>query len=148
MPELRLDPDGLDIGWFALDQDGHVGFFVSGGSRVVPEPVLASRKTWELLDQVIKALPRVGYGKLSLFVGRDRKDWTEMAARGLYAYDFKPYDNGSFKKGEYTRIAIPSKPLTVASLDGDIGKALQRVTMGTICFARKRVVKQDLLLVS
>ena len=59
---MRIDPDGINLGWFAVDRDGHLGFFKSQGSRVVPESVLASRETWEFLNKAIQSLPRIGKG--------------------------------------------------------------------------------------
>lgn len=142
---MRIDPDGVDLGWFALDRDGHIGFFTSSGSRVVPETVLASRESLELLDKEIRKLPQLGKGSLRGSVSGNCKDWIEMAGRGLVAYDFKSHDTSVYEKGDYELIATPSQPSTIDSLDKEIGRALRALTMKTICFTQKKLIKQDLI---
>jgi hypothetical protein len=143
---MRINPDGIDLSWFAVDRDGHVGFFTSAGSRIVPEVVLKSRETWESLKKAIHSLPRTGKGSLRFSEGGNLKDWIEMAARGLFAYDFKSYDTAVFENGDYQIIATPSQPLVIASLGEAVGQALSVVTMKTICFAKENLVQKDLVI--
>jgi len=143
---MRIDPDGIDLGWFAVDRDGHVGFFTSAGSRIVPEAVLKSLETWTSLDKAIKSLPCVGKGSLRHSGGGNCSSWIEMAGRGLFAYDFKSYDTSVFENGDYQIIATPSRPLVLASLNEAVGLAVSMVTMKTICFAQANLVQKDLVI--
>ena len=143
---MRINADGIDLGWFAVDKDGHVGFFTSAGSLIVPEAVLQSRETYESLSKAIKSLPPAGKGSVQHSGGGNRKDWIEMAARGLFAYDFKSYDTEVYKNGDYQIIALPSRPLVIASLSEAVGPALSAVTMKTVCFAHAKLIEKDLVI--
>jgi hypothetical protein len=143
---MRIEPDGIDLGWFALDQDGHIGFFTSGGSRIVSELILASEETYDFLDDSLEKLPEIGRASRGWFGKVTRGDWAKMMARGLFAYDFHSFDNNRFMEGEYRRVGIPTHPLKLDTLQKTVVDALRRVTWATTCFATAKVVPKDLIL--
>jgi hypothetical protein len=142
---MRIDPDGIDLGWFAVDQDGHVGFFTSGGSRVVPEAVLSSPEALDGVKKAIHDRPRSTLEILRWALSDTRKHWADMAARGLFAYDFHSHDTSYFEEGEYRQIARPYRPFIPDSRDPNLGRILSPFTMTTICFARENLIKKDLI---
>jgi hypothetical protein len=143
---VELNAEGYDLGWFATDRDGHIGFFTSQGSEVVPASVLASKERWELLDRGIHKLPSIGKGSLRWFVTGNREDWIEMARRGLYAYDFSEHYPGKAARGHYKRISSPSRPVGISSLALDLQQALSFTVISTVCFARQRTINPGVVL--
>ena len=57
---MRIDPDGIDLDWYAVDRDGHLAHFTSGGSRLVPERVLASQEDLKKVDRILQDSPANG----------------------------------------------------------------------------------------
>jgi len=143
---MRIKPEGMDLEWFAVDRDGHLGFFTSNGSRILPEPVLRSWDAWQWIRQTMKTLPRPGVGTLVVTREGNQEDWIEMAARGLFAYDFNPHDPAMDEEGDYQRIATPSQALIVDALDERIRRELAAVTMKTLCFAETEGIGKDRVL--
>ncbi|MBD5101435.1 MAG: hypothetical protein HDT27_01825, partial [Subdoligranulum sp.] len=45
-----IDLQIWDILWFAVDKNGYIGAFTSGGSNVVPEFVCCSKEETEILE--------------------------------------------------------------------------------------------------
>ncbi len=70
----RNDVWGIEFDWFAVDEVGHLGFFASSGSGLVPIEA-------QSLEAEIEELA----AHLHIPFGRD--SWEHAAAAGLYAYD-------------------------------------------------------------
>ena len=141
----RIDPDGKNLEWFALDRDGHLGFFTSHGSRVVPEPVLESDGTQEWLLRKVAFLPRIGKGSRAWFVRGDLELWIRAAQRGFFGYRFEACGHGLSREGHYRRILKPVPPLRADSLEDDLWGQVARVTLSTVCFAESRFIEESLL---
>jgi hypothetical protein len=141
----RIDPDGTGLEWFALDRDGHLGFFTSQGSRVVPERVLESEEEWERLRRKAATMPPVGKGSRAWFVSGNLDLWIRMAERGFFSFILESCNHRVSEEGHYRRVAKPSRPLLAQSLDEDLRRALARVSLNAICFAKTRILEGDLI---
>ena len=96
---------GSEFDWLALDQHGDFGYFSTAGEGWIPESVLAdSEPFWESLD-IVTALPVEGEPESCFSGTHDVRDWLQVAARGLYAFDW----NRSTKR--YELVARPPGPL-------------------------------------
>jgi hypothetical protein len=141
----RINPDGVNLEWVGVDRDGHLGFFTSQGSRLVPEPVLESDQTRDWLMRKVAFLPRIGKGSRAWFVGGDLEFGIRMAQRGFFAYRLEACRHGRAREGHYRRVAKPSRPLRVESLDDEVRRWIVQVTFGTVCFAWTRTLEEELL---
>ena len=140
----RINPDGVNLEWVAVDRDGHVGFFTSQGSRLVPEPVLESDQTRDWLLRKVAFLPRIGKGSRAWFVGGDLEYAIRMAQRGFFAYRLEACRHGPTREGHYRRVAKPSRPRGVESRENDVRRWIGQVTFGTVCFAGTRILEDAL----
>jgi hypothetical protein len=142
---MKIDPDGIDLGWFAADGDGHLAFFTSGGSRVVPELVLKSKEALDRLEYLVSELPAIGDAIVSKNITGKLDDWVDMARRGLFGFDFSSFDDAVFENGEYILVAKPSQPLNLADVDSFLKDALQTLAYKTVCFSTLKVLSKAVI---
>ena len=91
----------LDIAWFAIDVDGRIGHFTSGGMGFIPQSVAASR---------------TNVGKLKhyfLTVVRDCSDWSSNEGLDKYIEDSVRPDD----KHEYMRPSFAASKKGLYSFD-------------------------------
>ena len=142
---MPIDLDGTDLDWFAVDVDGHLAHFTSGGSRVVPAKVVASESDLERATVMLRALPMIGKAKICFRAPGIIDTWIDMAKRGLFSYDFISEDNNYFEKGHYRLIARPESPVRIESLDPLLQKALPSFRAPGLCFQKVDRVTQEML---
>jgi len=134
-----------DFEWYALDRQGHVAFFTSGGLAPIPLPVFRSWPGYSAANGFFQALgARGGYRLHAAGAAMPRPaDWVEMAERGLFAYDWcdpsgtvygGPYGNGAPSR-PYRLIASPADPLTVDALPAELREWLQPLRFEALEFA-------------
>lgn len=128
--------DGLDIDWFALDQQDNVLHFASGGGGV-PKTIKEGAADNEYLRSFLIGLPKLNDGiklsqDLSKFVAFKSEesrnaylnDFLLMASVGLFSFDKsflgQPSDN------RYHLVCIPAKRLSFESLPPDVRNILKR----------------------
>src|SRR5690348_14048349 len=91
---------GVDMDWYAVDGDGAIGHFATGGSGEIPPPGIAHlRPLMEKLDQLMGDLPIRGTAIVVAEAPEDRKRYLQWlkgldlggyigsAERGLYSFD-------------------------------------------------------------
>ena len=152
------DEPTLDLDWFALDAQGAVAHFTTGGCGGLPRSVAASREDVDRLRDFFLALPETGAAILnpnrasSLPLFRPRapdpaaqlRPWTATAARGLYAYDF--VEDRRRRPRPYAQVARPELPLHADELPAEIRAVLQRTVLGDVVFASDDVIPLESLL--
>jgi hypothetical protein len=124
-----------DWDWFAVDQEGRLAHFASGGYRNLPKTVRSSKEDLDLLLEYFSGLevrvrPLVEQ-HFNEKVAPDgaQLDWSsfiEMAGRGLYSYDTEMTPGAT---GNYLLVVRPPMPLTLGQLPPDIQSILRRTTL-------------------
>ena len=113
-------PNGIDCIWLALDRDGHVAAFATGGAGPIPSSVLDDGQIPEDLELRIRALPRTSAAR-TLVSYKSLDDFVAIAERGIFAYDWSDVHRTLQDEiGAYELIAVPSKPIRVVDLPRDI----------------------------
>jgi hypothetical protein len=105
---------GIEFDWLATDAGGRIAFFASAGFGAVP---LAAAERAAEVDAAIDTI--VSWSSMGSFIDETdgngvSSEWTDMAARGFYAYDWNHWT------GPYTRVASPTKPLDIGELPPEV----------------------------
>ena len=146
------DEAALDLDWFALDRDGAVGHFTTGGCGALPRSVASSKADLDAVREYLLSLPETG----AALVNHDRREtiplfpsarrepaarlrpWTATAARGMYAYDY--IEDRRRRPRPYLVVARPELPLTADELPPAIRSILNRTVLPDVIFARDDLV--------
>lgn len=114
-------PSDFDCGWLAVDSKNMVGIFITAG--VGPIPVDAMRIKGVAVEEVesyVLQLPKVCKATLLVTVP-DPSSYIELAARGIYVYDWLDvHETSQNSIGAYTAVAIPSKPMQLLAFPPEI----------------------------
>ena len=120
----RIDLQCYDILWFAIDNNGCIIAFTSGGKSDVPEFVCRSKSETERLEDFFMSLPN-DYSPSKLLIDNDGSqlaiDAEELAQKGIYYFD--TYSDIEYEYG-YSKVSYPDKALHVSDLPSDIQKLL------------------------
>ena len=156
---IREDEEpGLDLDWFALDAQGNVGHFTTGGCGALPRSAAASRDDLRRVHEYVLSLPEIGAGLLNedwlkglrlapaakTEPRENYREWTASAARGLYAYDF--IEDQRRRPRPYRVVARPEVPLKADELPPEIRDIVGRTVLRDIVFARNDVINLASLL--
>jgi hypothetical protein len=140
----QIDFDTIDLDWFAIDAYGYVGHFTTGGRGAIPRSVTASvdgiRTLTAFFRRTLGPTTSVTIGKrLSVHftfedeLARTRylQDFTQMASRGLFSFDYLPGD--PYPAG-YFLVAAPERPVHYHSLPTTIQRILLETTLQNVSF--------------
>ena len=150
----ELDQEIYDFDWFALDKEGLIWHFATGGCGAMPTSVASSREDLQKVTDFFRSrCPE----KLSTRVCQEfeahvelmksaharevyLRYFVEMASRGLFSYDcmrsIKPPTG-------YFQVAKPSTPLQVSSLPHEISEILGNATFDDISFREACLIDLD-----
>lgn len=130
MPE-RPYPRGIDCVWLAVDRQGHLGAFVTGGAGPIPASVLdAGSPPLEDVEQRVSDLPKVSSARLLVRLNRP-DDFIAIAERGLFVYDWSDvHRSHADALRAYEPIAVPTNPLPLASLADAAVKSMASTKIG------------------
>jgi hypothetical protein len=147
----EIEQRTLDLDWYALDQDGRIGQFLTGG-KLLPGLLASDRVALEQLSNYFEELSAIGgflfcpdFNAKSKrrFRDPDAKTWMpfsqEMSSRGLYSYDSEPGAES------YIRVSVPTVELTIGDLPPQIAAQINRVILPDFSFVRDRVIPDDAL---
>lgn len=121
---MTEDFRGHDYSWYAIDDEGNVGFFTTAGEGPVPSWI---RPDWAdgVLDELrlipkhtrSVLLPRDGALHLPSFEPNPYNDWNEWASRGFYAYDWNDvHRNAAERIHRYELISAPAIPINASAM--------------------------------
>jgi hypothetical protein len=159
----EVDQEVYDYDWFAVDKEGHVGHFATGGNGAMPRVVAASREDLQFVADYFNAQAPSTKATLAPRARKAAEDadwrtgWTgppidteaaaahcfedfiRMASRGLYSFDHSyALDHRAIRARPcplYYRIAIPIKPLHAADLPVEVRMVLNRVVFAKSDFS-------------
>ena len=156
---IREDEEpGLDLDWFALDAQGNVAHFTTGGCGALPRSAAASRDDLKRVHDYVLSLQEMGAGLLNedwlkglrlvptarIEPRHSFREWTASAARGLYAYDF--IEDQRRRPRPYRVVARPEVPLKADELPPEIREIVGRTVLHDVVFARDDVIGMASLL--
>ncbi|WP_400193782.1 hypothetical protein [Hymenobacter sp. B81] len=127
-----LDQQDADIDWFAVDAEGHVVHFSSGGGPL-PESVAASEEDLLTLHQYFLLLPETADAAQvqpqtnAAQSGRSAESFVRYARRGLFSFDKTQLHEAADRR--YHLVARPAWPLTLAELPGPVAALLLRTQL-------------------
>jgi hypothetical protein len=150
----EIDEEVNDYDWFAVDSEGQVGHFTTGGMGKLPRAVAASSDDLRLITGFFRSTLspstearlapkareaannanwRKGWTRpmdAKAALGHCFQDFMQMASRGLYSFDHSyALDCNSPRTRPcplYYRIAIPTKPLHAIDLPMNVQTILNR----------------------
>ena len=149
-----MDEEVNDYDWFAVDKEGNIGHFATGGVGTMPRSVaISSSDLTYVTDFFRRTLPSSTQAHLAskareaseqmdsdALVERRFRDFIMMAGRGIYSFDH------SYALGRpnqrirpcplYYRIAIPASPIHLSDLPDAIQAILVRTAMADVDFSR------------
>jgi hypothetical protein len=151
------EPD-VDLDWFAVDSQGSVGHFTTGGCGALPRSAAASRQDLDAVRAFVLGSPETTLAivnphrsaSIRLFPTvksepvAPLRPWTATAARGLYAYDF--IDDRRRRPRPYLLVARPELPLHADELPPDIRAIVARTVLRDVVFAHDDVIGMASLL--
>ena len=128
--------DGIDASWLAIDAQGQVAVFTTGGEGPIPETALASVETGE---ELIQLLPEVSGHELFTSVPR-QADFVYFAKRGLFAYDWSDVHRVASKAmGAYELQALPTSPRHISQLPASVQVLAGATQLAGVAFGPKLV---------
>jgi len=140
-----LEEQTLDLDWFAVDANGEIGHFATGGLGFLPLSVKACNENRVLLRSFFRGLAGNGEAIESPSLASHRhfaseaekerslEDFVQMSSKGLYSFDCI-FDRK--RPSGYYLVVLPSNPLTVEELPDEIRPALE-LTRFPGSFAKK-----------
>jgi hypothetical protein len=153
MEVSELAQETLDLDWFALDAHGLVGHFAAGGMGVLPRSVATSAEDLKTVTDFFRKQvspvtspivnPALGsYIELVDAESRVRylQDYTDMASRGLFSFDFLQTRK---RPGGYFQVAHPAKALNFLTLPEQIRDILQKTVLDRVSFGTSNELAVD-----
>ena len=128
-------PEHLDCLWLASDSEGYLGAFITAGAGPIPMealnfiglPVVDTGDRLCQLPAVSKAQSIVSFSLPD--------DVIDLAERGIFVYDWSDVHRTKLQEvKEYELYAVPTKPITVASLPSDLESLARAVKLANIKF--------------
>ena len=143
----REYPDGLDCIWLAVDGNGHLGAFVTGGAGPIPTSALSeSSFPIEDVEAEVCGLPNISEARLLVPMKRP-DDFIEMAQRGFFVYDWRDVHRTLHEsKHAYELIAVPLTPLRVNELPDHIWKLATTATLPGLAFVEELALDVEAVL--
>jgi hypothetical protein len=150
-----IDVETQDLDWFAIDKEGAVGHFTTGGFGVLPRPAASSYGDLKkLLGFFRETLAPATTASISNNLQSHKQfnndsaksrylhDSIAMASRGLFSFDCC-YGN---RPTGYFKVTLPSKPLHFSSLPVEIQQILKRTVLSEISFKDVDEINEEYLL--
>lgn len=160
----ELDEEVIDYDWFAVDKEGRIGHFTTGGMGTLPRSVAASGDDLQfiadffrnpllpstearLAPKAVEPTNKVNWRKgwtssmdAEQAAAHCFQDFMQMASRGLYSFDHSYALDCTHPRTRpcplYYRIAIPSNPLHVTDLPMNVQTILSRIVLAEAAFSQ------------
>jgi len=119
-------PEGEDLVWPAVDGGGQVALLITGGDGPIPAAFLANRGSFaRTVESVVADMPVVSSAS-ACEAEYDDEDFTSLAQRGFFVYDWIGFYRAVSSDGVgYRRVAVPSSPLNIRALTEPLASMAQ-----------------------
>lgn len=138
-----IDLQCYDIFWFAIDVNGCVVAFTSGGIGDVPEFVCRSKSETEKLEKFFMSLPN-DFSSAKLLIDNDGSqmaiDAEELAQKGIYYFD--ACSDIEYEYG-YSKVSYPDKALHLEDLPSNIQKIISDHVIDVDVSAVERIIVKN-----
>jgi len=138
-----------DLDWYAVDLDGHIGQFLTGG-RLLPPRIAADKDTFELLSEYFLSLPQEGeFAFCPDFEAHCREKHRDpdsaarmpfsqkMSCRGIFSYDANHDDDYFF------RVSVPTtKILLLEDLPIGVADVLSKNRLSSFRFSKDTTIPE------
>lgn len=131
----------IDIDWFAIDSEGVIVHFASGGGKL-PESVALHKEDTEMVSKFFRSLREVDSEvnispKLPTYISfssreeesRYLQDFCSMSKRGMFSFDKS--SPGDFENINYHLVSYPKDILKLERLPEEIASIVQRTKLKT-----------------
>ena len=133
------EQQSLDLDWFGVDPDGHIGHFASAGFKQIPPSAAESAEDLNYLVSFFQALTPLPAGHeldaalpSKCRTARYLQSFVFMARRGLFSFDIDSYLKPDIC---YFRVAFPAEPLRIGDLPEEVRRILSRTQLKDRSFA-------------
>lgn len=127
-------PDGIDLTWLAIDGQGFVAAFTTGGCGPIPTSVVCQGDlAYDAFYQAFEYLPKVGDAQILV----DSNGWrdTMWAEKGVYAYDWTDVHRvAAADIHAYELLVAPTHPIKAAQLPVGLTEILKDVHFPAVMF--------------
>lgn len=129
------DPQGIDCVWLAIDQDGRVGAFFTGGEGPIPSSALSAAIADPALEGELETLPVIA--TTQMLVDYKRPDsFIAMGQRGLYVFDWRDVHQTSTNlTNKYSLVCEPSAYLRLEELPPHLKAIAGNTRLGNTNYA-------------
>jgi hypothetical protein len=127
-------PIGLDYAWLACDAEGHVARFTNASVGPIPVVVLANRSLADQAESLSRRLPFVGGYEMRVSLP-DATDFSQIARRGLYGFDWQDAARTRGRSGCYEIVSRPLRLLQVEELPQELRQLAELVRLSGLRFA-------------
>jgi hypothetical protein len=127
-------PVGLDYAWLACDAEGYVARFTNAGEGPIPVVVLANRELADQAEVLTRALPFVDGHEMRVSLP-DPTDFSRIARRGLYGFDWQDVTRTTGRSGCYEIVSRPLRSLRVGELPLELRRLAELVRFDGLRFA-------------
>ena len=148
-----LEEETTDLDWFAIDQQGFIGHFTTGGAGALPRSVASSKEDLESVCKYFRSLPLNATVPLAsqkamavLATKNDQarekylRDFLQMASRGLYSFDYQPTGK---RPSPYFLVARPEQPLHFNDIPPEIQGLLKKIVLPDVIFVKDHTVSAE-----
>ena len=140
----RPYPKSQDMVWLACDRGGRLGAFVTAELGPIPIPALMSDSpAVEEIEEIVLSLPRVSDVASEpgcFYKSTMPASFLDLAARGLFVYDWTDVHRTTSYLLAYERVATPTRPLLLETLRHELMTAMRPVRFGVLEFCASLVV--------
>jgi hypothetical protein len=149
----EIDESTIDYDWFAIDDEGVVGHFATGGCGIMPRSVAASADDLMTITDFFQKEAVAGTStRLSPTLGlhvafktsaeeeRYLQSFLKMASRGLFSFNAV---NSVIRPVGYFRVIDPVVPLPLSSLPMRIRIILERTRLKEVSFRTADVIQVE-----
>jgi hypothetical protein len=129
-------PYEIDCVWLAIDFNGNVGAFLTGGIGPIPYSVLKDERiVIEDVEDYVYSLAKTSDVRLLVSMPRP-DDFISLAERGIYVYDWSDVHRTSSEAiNAYELVAYANNPITIDMLPPSISKLAENIKLERVVFA-------------
>jgi hypothetical protein len=129
--KLKMELEGHEFDWFALDLNDNVGLMSTAGSGFIPDCVIQNHEEHE---KIVSEIPTPNIGSTNV--------WKDYASLGIWVFDWGSWGTD----GPYELVAIPSENSNLETINAI--KRIKNIPKIRTLFRDTKIITFDLLMTS